>query len=114
MSGSNISISSGNVYIKQNNGVIQSSLNNSTYSDISWPLTIQRSGLGTDVITVYIVNDLTITEVNKNKYNEISSALYNKLSIQWIISGTNDNIYENKILQRIGVKEQNIKTLNNK
>ena len=59
------------------------------------------------------INDLTITEVNKNKYNEISSALYNKLSIQWIISGTNDNIYENKILQRIGVKEQNIKTLNN-
>ena len=59
------------------------------------------------------INDLTITEVNKNKYNEISSALYNKLSIQWIISGTNDNVYENKILQRIGVKEQNIKTLNN-
>ncbi len=59
------------------------------------------------------INDLTITEVNKNKYNEISSALYNKLSIQWIISGTNDNIYENKILQRIGVKEQNIQTLNN-
>ena len=59
------------------------------------------------------INDLTITEVNKNKYNEISSALYNKLSIQWIISGTNDNVYENKILQKIGVKEQNIKTLNN-
>jgi len=65
MSGSNISISSGNVYIKQNNGVIQSSLNNTTYSDISWPLTIQRSGLGTEVITVYIVNNLTITETNQ-------------------------------------------------
>ena len=57
------------------------------------------------------INDLTITEVNKNKYNEISSALYNKLSIQWIISGTNDNVYKNKILDRKGVQEQNIQTL---
>ena len=58
------------------------------------------------------INDLTITEVDKNKYNEISSALYNKLSIRWIISGPKDNIYKNKILERVGVREQNIKILN--
>lgn len=57
------------------------------------------------------INDLTITEVNKNKYNEISSALYNKLSIQWIISGPKNNQYKNKILDRKGVQEQNIQTL---
>ena len=58
------------------------------------------------------INDLTITEVDKNKYNEISSALYNKLSIRWIISGPKDNIYKNKILERVCVREQNIKILN--
>lgn len=59
------------------------------------------------------INDLTITEVNKDKYNEVSSAYYNKLNLKWIVSGSKDNVYKNKILQRIGVKEQNIKILNN-
>jgi hypothetical protein len=57
-------------------------------------------------------NDLIITEVNKNKYNEISSTVYNKLSIRWIISGPKNNVYKNKILNRIGVTEQNVKILN--
>lgn len=65
MTGSTINVSSGNVYIKQNNGVIQSSLDNITYSDISWPLTIQRSGSGTEVITVFIVNNLTINDISQ-------------------------------------------------
>ena len=58
------------------------------------------------------INDLTITEVNKNKYNEISSTVYNKLSIRWIISGPKNNVYKNKMLDRTGVTEQHIKTLN--
>ena len=58
------------------------------------------------------INDLIITEVNKNKYNEISSTVYNKLSIRWIISGPKNNVYKNKILDRIGVTEQNVKILN--
>ena len=89
-------------------------------SDITFPSyykpNITKNDYSKGYVNRYLVqkiNDLTITEVNKNKYNEISSALYNKLSIQWRISGTNDNVYENKILQKIGVKEQNIKTLNN-
>ena len=41
------------------------------------------------------INDLIITEVNKNKYNEISSTVYNKLSIRWIISGPKNNVYKN-------------------
>ena len=58
------------------------------------------------------INDLIITEVNKNKYNEISSTVYNKLSIRWIISGPKNNVYKNKMLDRTGVTEQNIKILN--
>ena len=57
------------------------------------------------------INDLTITEVDKNNYNEISSSVYNKLSIRWIISGPKNNVYKKKILERIGVTEQNNKTL---
>ena len=58
------------------------------------------------------INDLIITEVNKNKYNQISSTVYNKLSIRWIISGSKNNVYKNKILDRKGVQEQNIEILN--
>jgi hypothetical protein len=58
------------------------------------------------------INDLTITEIDKNKYNEVSSALYNKISFRWIISGPKDNVYKNKILERVGVREQNIKIVN--
>ena len=58
------------------------------------------------------INDLTITEVNKNNYNEISDRYYNKIFIQWIISGPKNDEYKNKILDKKGVKEQNTKTLN--
>ncbi len=57
------------------------------------------------------INDLTITEVNKEKYNSIFKNYYNKLVIQWIIFGPKNNVYKNKILDRIGVQEQNIQTL---
>ena len=57
------------------------------------------------------INDLTITEVNKEKYNSISKNYFNKLVIQWIISGPKNNQYKNKILDRKGVQEQNIQTL---
>jgi hypothetical protein len=58
------------------------------------------------------INDLTITEVNKDKYNEIYSQYYYKIVIQWIVSGPKNNQYNNKILERKGVQEQNIQTLN--
>ena len=58
------------------------------------------------------INDLMITEVDKNMYNNISIQYYNKLIIQWIISGPKNNQYNNKILERKGVQEQNIQTLN--
>jgi hypothetical protein len=57
------------------------------------------------------INDFTITEVNKENYNGISKNYYNKLVIQWIISGPKNNQYNNKILERKGVQEQNIQTL---
>jgi len=57
------------------------------------------------------INDLTITEVNKDKYNEIYSQYYNKIVIQWIVSGPKNNQYKNKILERKGVQEQNVQTL---
>ena len=57
------------------------------------------------------INDLTITEVNKNKYNDIYTNYFNKLVIQWIIFGPKNSLYNNKILDRKGVQEQNIQTL---
>ena len=57
------------------------------------------------------INDLTITEVNKDKYNEIYRQYYNKIVIQWIVSGPKNNQYKNKILERKGVQEQNNQTL---
>jgi hypothetical protein len=58
------------------------------------------------------INDLTIIEVNKNLYNNISVKYYNKTFIKWILSGPKNNQYNNTILERRGVQEQNIKTLN--
>ena len=57
------------------------------------------------------INDLTITEVDKDRYNKIYTNYFNKLVIQWIISGPKNNVYKNKILDRKGVQEQNIQTL---
>lgn len=57
-----ITISSGNIYIKQNSGIIEYSLDNIIYNDIYWPLTIINSTIGTNMITVYIVNNITITD----------------------------------------------------
>lgn len=57
------------------------------------------------------VNDLIITEVDKDKYNKIYTQYFNKLVIQWIISGPKNNQYKNKILDIKGVQEQNILTL---
>lgn len=59
------------------------------------------------------INDLKITETNKNNYNNIYSNCFTKLVIRWIISGPKNNQYKNKILDRKGVQEQNIETLNN-
>ena len=57
------------------------------------------------------INDSIITEVNKDRYNKIYTNYFNKLVIQWIISGPKNNQYKNKILDRKGVQEQNIQTL---
>jgi len=57
------------------------------------------------------INDLIITEVDKNIYNKIYVNYFNKVVIQWIISGPKNNQYKNKILDRKGVQEQNIQTL---
>lgn len=58
------------------------------------------------------INDLTITEVNKDVYNNISELYYNKIFIKWIITGQKNNQYKNKILEIKGVQEQNVQTLN--
>ena len=57
------------------------------------------------------INDLTITEVNKDNFNDISSNFYVKEYIKWVISGPENNEYKNKILYREGVKQINAKTL---
>ena len=57
------------------------------------------------------INDLKITETNKNNYNDIYNNYFSKLVIQLIISGPKNNVYKNKILDRKGVQEQNIQTM---
>ncbi len=88
-------------------------------SDITFPSyykpNITKNDYSKGYVNRYLVqkiNDLTITEVNKENYNGISKNYYNKLVIQWIISGPKNNQYNNKILEIKGVQEQNIKTLN--
>ena len=44
------------------------------------------------------INDLTITEVNKDNFNDISSNFYVKEYIKWVISGPENSEYKNKIL----------------
>ena len=43
------------------------------------------------------INDLTITEVTKDKYNDISEKYYVKFLMQWVLSGPKNNQYKNKI-----------------
>jgi hypothetical protein len=87
-------------------------------SDITFPSyskpNITKDNYSKGYIYRYLVqkiNDSTITEVNKDKYNDINSQYYNKIVIKWIISGPKNNQYKNKILDRKGVQEQNIQTL---
>jgi hypothetical protein len=86
-------------------------------SDVAFPTYYKPIVTKNDYTKGYInryftqkINDLTITEVNKDKYNQIYSQYYNKIYIQWIISGPKNNQYKNKILERKGVQEQNIQT----
>lgn len=94
MSGSTITVTNGNVYIKQNsNGVIQSSLDNSTYTNITWPLQIVRNISNTNTITVYIVNNLTITDI-----------------LQYFIVGSNNITFDgffNGLIQTITINIEN-------
>lgn len=57
------------------------------------------------------ISDMSIIEVNRDKYNDISTQYYTKIILQWIISGPKNNQYKNKILDRKGVQEQNDKIL---
>ena len=93
-------------------------LGGNTLSDIIFPSyykpIVTKNNYTKGYINRYLVqkiNDLTITEVNKENYNGISKNYYNKLVTQWIISGPKNNQYSNKILDRKGVQEQNIQTL---
>ena len=88
-------------------------------SDVAFPTYYKPIVTKNDYTKGYInrylvqkINDLTITEVIKENYNGISNNFYNKLVIQWTISGPKNNQYNNKILERKGVQEQNIQTLN--
>jgi hypothetical protein len=93
-------------------------LGGDTLSDITFPSYYKPNVTKNDYTKGYIsrylvqkINDLTITEVNKENYNGISNNYYNKLVIQWIISGPKNNQYNNKILEKKGVQGQNIQTL---
>lgn len=88
-------------------------------TDQIYPIYFRPNPTSDDYLKGYIyryfvqkINDLTITEVNRDKFNEISDLYYNKLFIEWVISGPKNNQYKNKILERKGVQEQNTQLLN--
>jgi hypothetical protein len=92
MSGTTLDVQNGNVYLKEIDNIIQYSFDNNSYSNIIWPLTIERNQIYTDVITVYIVNNLTITD-----------------NSQYLIVGTNNitfNGYYNTLYQIITLNIQ--------
>ncbi len=51
-----------NLYIRQENGVLQYSTDQSSWSAAGWPLSITNTGLGT--LTVHLLSDLTLTDAN--------------------------------------------------
>mgnify|MGYP003353142457 CR=1 FL=1 len=57
-------------------------------------------------------NDSAIYEVLPDRYNNISNKFYQKISINWIISGKKDDEYSGKIQTYVGVKSANIASTN--
>lgn len=121
MSGTIINVVNGNVYLKQINNIIQYSFDNITYNDISWPFTVGRNPSYTNIITVYIVNNLTITDISQylivNTNNITFNGYYNSLyqiitlninSYNGLIQNGSGEILENTI--NIGLN-QNVNTL---
>ena len=53
------------------------------------------------------VNDSRVIEVNQSNFNDVSTFLYIKVSLQWKITGTVNNIIKNNQVQTIGVTEFN-------
>lgn len=63
LAGASSFVGSNNLYIKQDNGDFQYSVDNTTWNTFGWPLTITNAGLSN--LTVQFIGDFTITDANQ-------------------------------------------------
>lgn len=85
-------------------------------SPVSFALNLNDEDYNRGYIKRYFVgnkNFINITEVNFKSYNNINLSFYNRVIVDWKISGDKNNVYENKILKYIGVYEINTIAIKN-
>lgn len=57
------------------------------------------------------VNDNSIYEVSGDSFNTIINGLYSKINLIWRITGSRNDVYQNKIKIYSGVIEDNLNTI---
>jgi hypothetical protein len=73
-----------------------------------------KSDYDEGVITRYFVrkvNDPAIIEVDLANYESVSSALYSRVDLEWVISGPKNNVYFEGKIQLSGASEKNAKSV---
>ena len=73
-----------------------------------------KSDYDEGVITRYFVrkvNDPAIIEVDLANYESVSSALYSRVDLEWVISGPKNNVYFEGKIQLSGAEEKNSKSV---
>ena len=84
-------------------------------SPTSYILNLNESDYNTGLVKRYFVgnkNYINITEVNSKAYKNIDLSFYNRVTINWKISGDKNNVYENNIIKFFGVYELNTVSIN--
>ena len=84
-------------------------------SPTSYILNLNESDYNTGLVKRYFVgnkNYINITEVNSKTYKNIDLSFYNRVTINWKISGDKNNVYENNIIKFFGVYELNTISIN--
>lgn len=59
------------------------------------------------------INDGTIYEISGDLYNTIINGLYSKINLQWRITGSKTDVYQNKVKIYSGVIEDNQSSIKN-
>jgi hypothetical protein len=98
-------------------GKLKSKLDLSTF-DIRSPKSIGNVVSDRDYEVGYLkryfitnVNYSNIKEVSSAEYARVDRVLFNRVTVNWKITGPTRNVIENLILQEMGVYEHNTKTI---